>query len=186
MAKRNKNKQKRKRSKSKKNRTPISGHTRQGNQLLPPFSKLENISSFSSWINDRLPEMIWAALIRVATGRDYALGQFRRILNFISEHKRVDILSDITLTGFSKMEEQIRNEILSFIIEPPDAAHALATLRLFESLPARETWDRLLPAVAPNVELLMDAVGATLWHQSQEATDCRWIKLMAQVLTGKL
>ncbi|MBW2664360.1 MAG: hypothetical protein JRD93_20885, partial [Deltaproteobacteria bacterium] len=185
MAKRNKNKQKRKRSKSKKNRTPISGHTRQGSQLKPPFSKLENVQ-LCNWMNDRLPEMIWAALIIVAVDRDYALVQFRRILDFISKHEQTENLSDITLTGFSKMEEPLREEILSFIIKPPETAYALATLRLFEALPAYDTWDRLLPKVEPNVELLMDAVGATLWHQSQESTDLRWVKLMAKVVTGKI
>lgn len=185
MAKRNKNRQKRKRSKSKKNRTPISGHTRQGSQLEPPFSKLENVK-LCNWTNDRLPDMLWAALILVAVDRKSGLQQFRRILNFIGEHEQKDNLSNITLTGFSKMEEQLRKEVLSFIIEPPKAAHALATLRLFRSLPARETWDDLLPNVKPNIELLMNAVGITLWHQSQEATDCRWVKLMAQVITGKI
>ena len=185
MAKRNKNKQKRKRSKSKKSRSPISDHTRQGNQLKPPFAKLNN-TTLSCWMNDRLPEMIWAALIRVAVDRDYALGQFRRLLNFIGKHDRADVLSDITITGFSKMEEQLRKEILSFIVESPEAAHALATLRLFKSLPARETWDCLLPNVKPNIELLMNAVGITLWHQSQEATDCRWVKLMGKIMTGKI
>jgi hypothetical protein len=185
MSRRNKYKNKNKNKSKHSMRTPISGHIRQGNQLLPPFSKLEN-TRLTSWINDRLPEMIWAALIRVAISRDLALGQFRRILNFIGERGQVDSLSDITLTGFSKMEKQLREEILSFIIEPPETAHALATLRLFKSLPARETWDRLLPSVSPNVELLMNAVGATLYHQSQESTDCRWLKLMAQVLTRKI
>ena len=137
-------------------------------------------------MNDSLPEMIWAALIRVAVAPDYALGQFRRILNFIGKHDRADILSDVTLTGFSKIEEPLREEILSFIIEPPEAGHALATLRLFESLPACETWNRLLPAGEPNIELLMNAVGATLWSQSQETTDLRWLKLMAMVITGKI
>jgi hypothetical protein len=31
----------------------------------------------------------------------------------------------------------------------------------------------------------MNAIGATLWHQSQEATDCRWFRVMAQVIAGK-
>ena len=185
MSKRNKNKQKHKRSKSKKNRTPISGHTRQGSKLQPPFSKLENVELYN-WMNERLPEIIWAALIIVVANRDYALGQFRKILKFISKHGRAENLSDITLTGFSKMEEPLREEIISFIIKPPEIANALATLRIFQSLPARETWNRLLPEVKPNIELLMNAVGATLWSQSQESTDCRWLTLMSQVLTGKV
>ena len=32
----------------------------------------------------------------------------------------------------------------------------------------------------------MAAVGKTLWHQSQESTDCRWVRLMAMVAANKL
>ena len=31
----------------------------------------------------------------------------------------------------------------------------------------------------------MTAVGMNLWHQSQEATDCRWVRLMGHLLSGK-
>lgn len=142
--------------------------------------------ALSSWLNDRLPEMVWAALIRLSVDQDYALGQFRRFLTFIGKHGRKEELSDVTLTGLSKLDDPVREEIIGFLVEPPEAAEALATLRLFKALPARYTWDKLLPQIEPNLNLLMKAVGATLWHQSQEATDCRWMRLMAQVVTGKL
>jgi hypothetical protein len=183
------NKKNRLHSKSGKNRTPISGHTRSKNELIPPFAAMDMAVggkiAFSSWMNNRLPEMIWAALIRASVKQDYALGQFRRILNFLARHASKESLSDITLTGISKLDESTRGELIAFIIEPPETAHALATLRLFESLPARDTWDKLLPNVPPDVPLLMRAVGATLWHQSQEATDCRWLRIMGQVVTDR-
>jgi hypothetical protein len=141
--------------------------------------------AFSSWMNERLPEMIWAALIREALGQDHALGLFRRFLNFIAEHKNKELLSDITLTSISKIDTPLREEIIAFIVEPPEAARPLATLRLFKSLPARPSWDKLLPKIDPNLELLMSTVGSNLWHQSQEATDCRWLRVMAQVMAGK-
>lgn len=172
-------------SKSGKNRTLISGHTRQGQQLLPPFLAKMGGMSHSSWMNDRLPEMIWAALIRVALGQDHALGLFRRILNFIGKHEKSAEFYDLTLTGISKLAPNLREELIAFIVEPPQAEKALQSLRLFKALPAREVWDQALPQSEPDVALLMDAVGATLWHQSQEATDCRWLRLMAQVMSGR-
>jgi hypothetical protein len=185
MAKRNNNQHKHKASKSGKNRTPISGHKKVGSQLLPPFAALMGGMQFSSWMNDRLPEMLWAALIHAAVERDYALGQFRRILNFIAKHEKKVELHDLMHTGIAKLEPQLRREIIQFIVEPPETAAALATLKLFENLPARDDWDSALPNIEPNVGLLMDAVGSTLWHQSQEATDCRWLRLMAQVMAGR-
>lgn len=139
----------------------------------------------SSWMNDRLPEMLWATLIVAAVERDYALGQFRRILNFIARHEKKGELHNLMHSGIAKLESELRRELIQFIVEPPETAAALATLRLFEGLPAREDWNEALPDIEPNIELLMDAVGSTLWHQSQEATDCRWLRVMAQVVAGR-
>ena len=112
-------------------------------------------------------------------------GFFRRFLNFIGKHEKKDLLSDITHTSISKLDTQFREEVIAFIVEPPEAASPLATLRLFNSLPARQSWDKLLPQIKPNIELLMSTVGSNLWHQSQEATDCRWLSVMARVVAGK-
>ncbi len=167
------------------NRTPISGHARIGNELRPPFTKLEKMS-LVSWKDERLPEMLWAALIRVAFTQDQALGEFRRLLNFISKHPKKEQLSDITITGISKLDDSVREELIAFLIARPETASALTTLRLFHTLPARQTWDKLLPDTKPDTGLLMRATGALLWNQSQEATDCRWVRIMALLLTGEL
>lgn len=181
-----KNKPKRSHSKSGKNRTPIAQHTRKKGELLPPFAAMGGKMAFSYWMNDRLPEMLWAVLIRSAVNQDYALGMFRRLLNFIAEHEAKDSLSDITLTGLAKVDKTVLREVVAFIIEPPEAAQALSCLRLFQALPARDVWDDLLPDIPPDIDLLMQAVGSTLWHQSQEATDCRWLRMMPLVMTGKM
>lgn len=183
MSKKKRSRKKQNSSKSGKNRTPLSGHTRKGSELLPPFARIPKVS-FTSWINDRLPEMLWASLVLASTNRDYALRQFRRLINFIGNHDARDSLFDVTLTGISKLDPSLREELISFLIEPPEVAESLATLLIFESLPARESWNKLLPNKPPDVELLMGAVGATLWHQSQEATDCRWMRLMAWTASG--
>jgi hypothetical protein len=186
MSKQHKNKSKHQTRRSGKNRTQISGHTRVGNELLPPFANLGKMMSPASWMDERLPEMLWAALIRGSSSQDQALGQFRRFLDFIFNHSKKDLLSDITLTGFSKLEEPLREEVIGFLVAPRETAQALAGLRLFCTLPARETWDKLLPVIEPDPRILMAAVGAHLWHQSQEATDCRWLRMMAFLLTDKL
>jgi len=181
------NNKKRRKSKSGKNRTPLSGHTHIGKELKPPFARLEETRkvALSSWANERLPEMIWAALIRVSVEQDYALSEFRRILSFIGQHDQKELLYDLTLTGISKLDEPLREELISCIVSSPISSACLPVLKLFKSLPSYDSWDKLLPSTAPNIEILMDAVGATLWHQSQEATDCRWLRVVAQVITGK-
>lgn len=179
------NKKTKRKSKSGKSRTSLSGHTLEGKQLKPPFSKLEGKVALSSWANERLPEMIWAALIRALVDQEHALSEFRRILSFIGHHPQKELMHDLTLTGISKLDEPLMEELIGCIVSSPIASDALPVLRLFESLPAREIWHKLLPEGPIKVELLMDAVGVTLWHQSQEATDCRWLKVIAQVIAGK-
>ena len=178
-------KRKKNKSRSGKNRTALQDHKKVGKQLQSGFAVVADKVTFSSWSNERLPEMIWAAIIRVIDGQDYAIGEFRRILSFIGEHSYKDKFSDITLTGISKLTEELRDEFIGFVLENETTASALTALTLFESLPDRETWIKFLPKTTPDISILMDAVGFNLPHQSQEATDCRWFRLMAQVISGK-
>jgi hypothetical protein len=175
-----------KKSHSGKNRTPISGHTRVGKQLLPPFAEMEGKVAFSSWTNERMPEMLWAVIVRAIDGQDFAISQFRRIINFIGNHERKEEFSDLTHTGISKIDSTIRAELIACITKHPDIARGLTILRLFNDLPAAADWLVCIPEHAPDIELLMTAVGQNLSHQSQEATDCRWLRLMAQLAAGKL
>lgn len=178
-------KNKRKKSRSGKNRTSLQDHKKVGKQLQSGFAVVADKVTFSSWSNERLPEMIWAAIIRVIDDQDYAIEEFLRILSFIGEHGEKDQFSDISLTGISKLPEALREQFIGFILENKTTASALVVLSLFDNLPARETWVKLLPKEEPDISILMDAVGFNLPHQSQEATDCRWLKLMAQVISGK-
>lgn len=178
-------KKRRNKSKSGKNRTSLMDHKKVGKQLQSGFAVVADKMTFSSWANDRLPEMIWAAVIRVIADQDYAISEFRRILAFIGEHESKEELSDITLTGISKLPVGLREEFISFILKNKPTADALTVLTLFEHLPAREVWAGLLPNSQPEIGILMSAVGFNLPHQSQEATDCRWFRLMAQVVSGK-
>jgi len=179
-------KHRKKKSRSGKNRTPLSGHSHIGKQLLPPFAKLEGRISFSSWSNERMPEMLWAVIIRAINDQKFALSHFRKILNFIGSHVRHKELSDITHTGIAKLDEGLRNELISCITSHPTVSESLSILRLFNALPAYESWTVQVSKEKPDLDLLMTAVGQNLWHQSQEATDCRWLRLMAQIAAGKL
>lgn len=179
-----------KKSKSGKNRTTLLDHKKVGTQLQSAFGQLQNDlgekMAFSSWSNDRLPEMVWVAVIRVIDGQNYAISEFRRILEFIVGHESKEKFHDITLTGISKLETNLREELISVILQNPKTAMALTVLSLCETLPSRETWLQKLPKSPPNLDILMSAIGFNLPHQSQEATDCRWFRLMAQIFAGKM
>ena len=178
----------RKAAKAKSNRTSISGHRRFGQQLVTPLNASEVANSIvrSSWIHERLPEMLWAALIIEVVGRDAALDRFRSILTFIYEHEAKDQIDDLTLTGISKLRDGLRNELIEYMVSQPGAGEGLACLLFFDLLPAREDWERHLVGFKLDFDILMMAVGRTLWHQSEEATDCRWVRVMATAAAGKM
>lgn len=182
MSKRNKQ---RKKSRSGKNRTGLSGHARVGKQLIPPFARLGDKVAFSSWMNDRMPDMLWAVIIRGIDDQKFAISEFRRILKFVGEHDQKESFFDITQTGIAKLDPVLRDQFIAHIVANPVTASALCILKLFEDLPAREDWFKHLPNDVPDIDLLMASVGLNLWHQSQEATDCRWVRLMGHLLSGK-
>lgn len=165
-------------------RTPLSGHRRDKKILTPPLADL-GLSELS-WMNDRLPEMIWSALILVSLGRERGLHYLGSFLKFIASHpKRTDI-HDVTLTGFSKLPEPLLVELVSKLTEEVDVRSALEPLPAFKSLPARAIWQN---AVGTENDLksrkLFQAVAECLHHQSQLATDCRWVRLVPWITSGK-
>jgi len=68
--------------------TSLSGHTRFGKTLVPPMMSLPGSINFSSWSNERLPEMLWAALVMTVFPREDALGAFREIASPVSNTGR--------------------------------------------------------------------------------------------------
>ena len=188
MSRQKRKSRKRKNTRAAKNTTPLSGHRQINRRLIPPVmaTELGDILQFVSWTNDRLPEMLWAALILDSVDRGQALGQFRRILEYVRGHNQKEQLCDLSLTGIARLGETIRSEFIGFITEPPDVRRALCNLLLYDALPGKESWQKHLSLTDSDFSSLMSAVGAVLWHQSTEATDCRWLRVMAPMMAGKL
>ncbi|HDS3817570.1 DUF5677 domain-containing protein [Morganella morganii] len=182
-------KNKKQKIKSQKSRTKLNQHTKKGKTLSPAFSQLKNTLGdrmlFSNWATDRLPELLWVAIIRVIYSQSEAIDNYNRILSFI-KIKNSESLSDISLSGLSHLSPLLKEEFISCILEDKKTADALTVLGLFKSLPAREIWVKLLPNTKPDLTILMKAIGFCLFHQTQESTDCRWFSLMAYYYSGKI
>lgn len=167
-------------------RTKLKGHKQQGKQLHPPFAQLGITNS--SWQNDRLPEMLWAAILIGNLPRERTLNIFRRVVNAILAVKNEETKGDVRLSGIAAMPEREKIPVLEAIIAGEDVRECLSSLLLFEMLPGKNSWIGVLgrPASERSVDYLMRGVASTLWHQSQEATDCRWVRLLSIMAAGKL
>ncbi|MEA3429323.1 MAG: DUF5677 domain-containing protein, partial [Thermodesulfobacteriota bacterium] len=169
--------------------TPIAKHDRKGKVLIPPMVGIPNVH-FSSWINDRLPEMIWAALLLTNDNmsREQALDVFRQVGRFISKNSENTALPEITITGLSTFPKDKLLELLISIAAKENQRKALLPLLIFDSLPAKEIWLKAISLKDDEIgwEPLAHAVAKTLDHQSQSATDCRWLRVYCMMLGGRL
>ena len=165
----------------------IQDHKRRGKELIPIWRQYPKMQPIS-WLNDRLPDMLWAALLVTHLPREDALCVFRQIAQYIVNLPEDERFGDVTHTGLSKLPSERLNEVLSIILARDEQKQVLTSLLLLDDLPSREAWVKLLgiDRVVDDWRPLMIAVGHTLWHQSQESTDCRWLRLMCAVVESKL
>jgi hypothetical protein len=176
-----------KKEKDKKSYLGIDAHERQKKVLIPPFMTIPGIA-LQSWTDDRLPEMLWSALLISRLGRERALEQFRKVAALIPELPVEKRIVQPTLSGLASLEEGILGELLTTICADTETNNALRPILLFDDLPAKEQWAMSIgqTPTTDDWEYLKSAVLQVLDHQSQEATDCRWLRVLFQILSGML
>ena len=182
-------KKKRQKQPLQKDYSTIPQHKRQGKRLIPPLRQIiEKESPGSSWRNERLPEMLWAILLVTHLPREQALNTFRWVAKYIKELPKNDRFNDVTHTGLSKLPPDRLDDVLSIIIRGQEQREALVPLLLFDELPCREIWAKALGVdrSCESWEPLMISVAKTLWHQTQESTDCRWLTVFCTLVAEKL
>lgn len=116
-------------------------------KLVPPLMQVEGVQ-LVSWANDKLPDMLWAALILETLPRNEALTLFRQIIakarNFID---REDIF--IQHTDLAKLTNADFDIIMSDALKHEKVTKALSSILLFEELPDKVHWER---HIQPNPE----------------------------------
>jgi hypothetical protein len=92
---------------SKRMESSLAEHKRFKKQLKPPLAQINFTPS--SWINDRLPDMLWAVLAIDYWPRDKALSFFRHIGKYV--HDNQDCY-DVTVTGINKFSKEKRQKFI--------------------------------------------------------------------------
>jgi hypothetical protein len=168
------------------NISTLAQHQRQGKALKPPFLQHQKQITFSSWRDERLPDVLWAALLAGNLDREIYLGQFRRVI--AAAKATGDASVSVAHSASAKMSEDAFDRTFAAVLGDDRAAHVLSALLLFDALPDRHHWVRSLRAPNPeeHVPLLATAVAATIDHQSEQSTDCRWLKLAFIIAMGRM
>ncbi len=165
--------------------TPLNSHKRDGKKLIPPLLTVPKLER-TSWMNDRLPDMIWACLIISNVDREEALNYFRHIASFVKDNNEC---FDITISGISNLPEKTRKSILKHFTSYSDNINnVLSSMMFFPSLPSYADWKECLQQYNEknSVNYLQNAVARCAFHQSQEATDCRWVRILCMVVGNRL
>lgn len=163
--------------------TPLKSLKRKGKVIEAATAGLN--LQFSSWVNDAIPEVLWSLLVITVLPREDALACFRRILTKVSENKAVLGACRLEHSRLAELEQASFNLIFAEECARPDVSKAMSPLRLLEGLPDIAHWQALLPE--PDDEAwnsLAAAVAKTFDHQSQEATDCRWLRITTAAALG--
>ena len=182
-------KRKRQKQLPQKNYSTIPEHKRQGKKLIPPLREIfEKDEPGASWLNERLPEMLWAILLVTHLPREYAINVFRQVAKYIEKLPKDDQFDDVTHTGLANLSPEHLDDVLSIITAQQEQKEVLVPLLLLDGLPGQEAWIKTLNAdnIEDDWSPFMVAVERTIDHQTQESTDCRWLKVLCQLVSGKL
>ena len=168
------------------NFSSLENHPKSGKTLKSPISRLGNVH-FSSWKDEFLPNILWAAVVAVTVSREEYLEIFRKIVDNFAKLPN-DERHFVTHNWLSKLSEAEFNSVMEPLKGTPGVLDGLAELRLIESLPDRDLWAKFLPELGPKNKgiSLITAVSSAIDHQSQLATDIRWLKVMVAIKRGMI
>jgi hypothetical protein len=163
----------------------IEDHHRQGRRLVPPLMNMPAPVVLTSWRDDRMPELLWATLLLSEVGRDRALQLFRAVMDRAEARGTKAVLVEMEHGKRATVPTVDFDDVFEPILAEADAREALRPMLIFETLPDREHWLRHLESPAKDAgPRLAAAVAPHVDHQSQEATDCRWLRLRHMEAVG--
>jgi len=111
------------------NYSTLNQHKREGKTLVPPLAQIPNLHAIS-WMNDRLPEILWAALLVTLLPREAALSIFRRAADHVRSFPEAQRIGDVTHSGLAALPQRDLEDFLRAVV-PQQAIVALTPLGLF-------------------------------------------------------
>jgi Family of unknown function (DUF5677) len=171
---------------SDRNISPLEQHPRTGKTLKNPFSRIPSMTP-RSWVNECIPNVLWACVLVSALERTECLKLFRSVIINAREHVKDYKDTFISHNHLSRLATEDFDVMFQGVFASKPATAALSALLLVDCLPDRRHWERHLTVPeAQHWQILARAVADTFDHQSQEATDVRWLKLMHMVIMGRV
>lgn len=165
----------------------LSSYSKNGKKLTPPMLKINESGGgvvFSSWVNDRLPDILWCVLLRMQCPNDWK-EIIMKILGQLSELDIDDKKKAITHTGISAMPEKLKEEFIKKIVTSCGNEN-LRPLLLIKCMPDYKIWSDAIKLKEQSEDWcrLGDCVYPMLDSHSREATDVMWMKAMGRIFVS--
>lgn len=160
---------------------------KKGKFITPWNNALGSLSRIQSWSQDRLPEYLWLALIMHKYGRKAGLEKTYYILNHLHE-----INKDISVPQFSlilKMNSENQYSFFSYVLKMTDKEilSPLTLLYTYSDYPefSKCFCNPQIPFVKRQ-QIIIDVLKECYFHQSEFATDIRFLVVYFSLLHGKI
>jgi len=155
---------------------------------MAPLIDMGGSLHWSSWMDEHLPNILWACICAGCLERDRYLDIFREIAALAKP--KFEKLNYATLCHnfLATLDQENFNDIFSPIAKDAKAREACSVLARLDSLPDHQMWGTMLNVECEEIKdaHLAKGIVSTLDHQSQEATDVRWAKVHLAILSQKM
>lgn len=171
-------------------KTKLTDHQFTGKKLIPPLATIPMTPS--SWIDTRMPQMLWAVLLTNAFSREEVLERFENVVDVaceVSDTKDPNWRTKpliVTLAGIASLDVKDKQKLMQVIAPDEKAKEALLPMLFFDNFPDKKQWESILKKSPSKTDWnkLAEAIAGCFDHQSQKATDCRWVKALYVVKSG--
>ncbi len=168
----------------------LSEHTFKKGKFITPINALplmHELEDEKSWTYGRMPEYLWIGLILKHYGREEGLKKSYGIISVL--HKLVPELSTARMSQITKLDVGIQKRFYEYIVGI-GAKEALAPLAIFLTASKAPVFAECFycaeQSVEDRCETLIQTMRDIMDHQSNEATDIRFVALYFNLLSGKV
>ena len=170
----------------------LQHHKQTGKVLTPPLLNLPAPTGLRSWTNDHLADVLWMALLVKHLPRAAALTIFRHVAKALEDTYvpgESAPMMDVGHSGLATLPGDLGPRAIRAACATAEARAVLRPLLLLEALPLAAEWRQAIgaePVPEEDWDALRVAVAHVFNHQSQEATDCRWLRVLVMLVSGQL
>lgn len=168
----------------------LSEHTFVKGRFITPLNSLpmmQELEDEKSWTYGRMPEYIWIGLILKYFGREEGLKKSYYIISKI--HNVAPDLYTVRLSQILKLDTNIQEEIYEYIISL-GVKDAISPLTIFLTGSQAPVFAKYFYSYKQGIEdrckVIVETMSEIMDHQSNEATDIRFVAVYFNILSGKM